>query len=59
MVKKEGSAAGRGEKSITVNNVDSPWTFNPNSMNSGETIKLNTVYTGKGTEKIQLRVLKK
>ena len=54
VVVKEDSAAGRGKKAITVNNVDSPWTFNPNSMDSGKTLKLNTVY--KGTEEMQLRV---
>jgi hypothetical protein len=53
VVVKEDSAAVGGGKIIRVDNSASPWTFNPNSMDSGPTKMLETYF--KGNEKL-LRV---
>jgi hypothetical protein len=46
IVIKDNSAAVGGSNIIIVDNSASPWTFNPNSMESGKTVKLETYFEG-------------
>jgi hypothetical protein len=46
IVVKDDSAAVGGSNIIIVDNSASPWTFNPNSMDSGNNVKLETYFEG-------------